>query len=68
MAKGVRIAAGIIITLVSFIALALDFQWGVTLGYSFATPQMGILLAIILVGLMISGILMIIDGGTSDKF
>jgi len=61
-----RLIASIILTGVSFLLVFLSVIFGITLGYAFSTPVMGIVIGVLCLGLGSVGILLMVDAITSD--
>jgi hypothetical protein len=66
MVNVLRLIASIILMSVSFFTVFLGVSLGISMGYAFTTPMMGIVLSILCLGLGTVGILLMIDAIKSD--
>ena len=66
MASGLRITAGILLMLIGYVCLIAGIFMGIRFGYDFTTPIMGIFLGVFFGVVGTAGLLLMIDGITSD--
>ena len=66
MVNVLRLIASIILMSVSFFIVFLGVSLGISMGYAFTTPMMGIVLSILCIGLGSVGVLLLIDTIKSD--